>query len=292
MKYTASTLLLFFVLPTCYLHAQNTGINYTSPRFPLSFNTDLGKKIALHDDGNAAGDHYGLGIQSGLLQIFTRQTSDAIAIGYGSSNNFTENFRFKNTGSLGIGVTNPFFNLEVKGQTNINGSAGLATGMFFNNRTNTNGGFIGAKDNISKMGFFSFAADWGLGISAGGSPSLSFGGAINNNNYIIAALNFPPTLGRKISLYPGLTGDVGLGVAGNRLQIYGDNPNADVAIGFNNNNVFEERFAIKPNGSIAVLGNTGATGQYLFSNGPNAPAQWKTAREPASKMLSTARFNV
>lgn len=292
MKYTSLILLLFFVLSTRYSHAQNTGINYATPRFPLSFNTDLGKKIALFDDGNAAGDHYGLGIQSGLLQIFTRQTSDAIAMGYGSSNNFTENFRFKNTGSLGIGVVNPFFQLEVKGQANINGGAALATGMFFNNRTNTNGGFIGAKDNISKLGFFSFAADWGLGINMGGATSMAFAGAINNNNYLKAALNFPPTLGKKISLYPGLTGDVGLGVAGNRLQIYADNPNADVAIGYNNNNVFEERFAIKPNGSLAIMGNTGTAGQYIFSNGPNAPAQWKAAREPASEMLSTSRFNV
>jgi hypothetical protein len=87
-------------------------------------------------------------------------------------------------------------------------------------------------------------------------------------------LSFPPVLGKKISLYPGATGDVGFGVAGNRLQIYADNPNADVALGWDAAGTFNERFAVKPNGALAVVGNTGSAGQVLTSNGSGAAATW------------------
>lgn len=89
-----------------------------------------------------------------------------------------------------------------------------------------------------------------------------------------APLGFPPALGKKITLYPGATGDVGIGVAGNRLQLYADNPNADVAMGYDQAGVFTERFAVKPTGALAVNGNAGATGQVLQSNGAGAAAAW------------------
>jgi hypothetical protein len=89
-------------------------------------------------------------------------------------------------------------------------------------------------------------------------------------------LSFAPVLGKKISLYPGATGDAGFGVAGNRLQIYADNPDADVAIGYDAAGTFNERFAVKPNGALAVVGNTGTEGQVLQSNGSNAAPSWVT----------------
>jgi hypothetical protein len=90
-----------------------------------------------------------------------------------------------------------------------------------------------------------------------------------------APLSFPPSLGKKITLYPGNTGDAGFGVSGNRLQIFSDNPSADVALGYDAAGVFNERFAIKPNGALAVVGNTGLAGQVLSSGGSNA-AQWRS----------------
>ena len=89
-----------------------------------------------------------------------------------------------------------------------------------------------------------------------------------------APLGFSPSLGKKISLYPGATGDVGFGVSPNRLQIYADNPNADVAIGYDAAGTFNERLAVKANGALAVNGNTGTTGQILQSNGPGTAATW------------------
>ncbi len=88
-----------------------------------------------------------------------------------------------------------------------------------------------------------------------------------------APLGFPPSLGKKITLYPGATGDAGFGMAGNRLQIYADNPSADVAIGFDAAGTFNERFAFKPNGALAINGSTGTTGQVLASAGANA-SKW------------------
>jgi hypothetical protein len=94
------------------------------------------------------------------------------------------------------------------------------------------------------------------------------------NNAPNAPLSFPPVLGKKITLYPGATGDVGFGVSGNRLQIYSDNPNADVAIGYDAAGTFNENFAVKANGALAVSENTGAPGQVLTSKGNGAAATW------------------
>ncbi len=89
-----------------------------------------------------------------------------------------------------------------------------------------------------------------------------------------APLSFPPVLSKKITLYPGASGDVGFGVAGNRLQIYADHSGADVAVGWDQAGTFNERFAFKPNGALAVNGSSGAAGQVLQSNGSASGATW------------------
>jgi hypothetical protein len=77
----------------------NVGIGTSSPGFPLNFASTLGDKIALW--GNS-GAHYGIGIQSLVLQIHTDGPGADIAFGYGSSSLFTEKFRLKGTGGLTI----------------------------------------------------------------------------------------------------------------------------------------------------------------------------------------------
>jgi len=105
-----------------------------------------------------------------------------------------------------------------------------------------------------------------------------------------APLGFPATLGRKITLYPGASGDVGLGVAGNRLQIYADNPNADVALGYDAAGTFNERFAVKANGALAVSGNTGTQGQVLQSNGGGAAASWVSPAASLYQVLNSTNY--
>jgi hypothetical protein len=109
-------------------------------------------------------------------------------------------------------------------------------------------------------------------------------------------LSFAAALGKKISLYPGATGDVGFAVAGNRLQIYSDNSNADVALGYDAAGTFNERFAFKPTGAMAVNGNAGATGQVLTSNGSGAAATWNAPSAATYNNIytieSVTHFNV
>lgn len=91
------------------------GIGNTTPSVPLHFASTIGNKIALW--GTDANQHYGLGIQGSLLQIYADQSGSDISFGYGSSGNFTENMRIKGSGAVGIGTTNPGSKLEVSATT-------------------------------------------------------------------------------------------------------------------------------------------------------------------------------
>lgn len=98
---------------------------------------------------------------------------------------------------------------------------------------------------------------------------------IKNSNPT-APLSFATELGKKISLYHGNTGDVGISVQGNALQLYVDDANGQVQLGYDDRGIFQERFAIKRTGALAIAGNTGNAGQVLTSNGNGAAAQWKS----------------
>ncbi len=239
----------------------NLGINNLTPQFPLSLNGSLGDKISLWTDGTPT--HYGLGVQPGLLQLFSKTNVDNIAFGYGSSAAFAERARIINNGGDGMMLNG---RLHLK-----NGSSPIdpnESGGIWLYRSDNSGllGFMGTQNN-QNIGFYGGPAGWGFTYDAINSR-VGIGNQTPN-----APLSFPATLGKKITLYPGATGDVGFGVSGNRLQIYSDNPNADVAIGYDAAGTFNERFAIKPNGALAINGNTGLPGQVLVNDGAGVP-QW------------------
>ncbi|HMK04804.1 MAG TPA: hypothetical protein VK489_11455 [Ferruginibacter sp.] len=243
-------------------NAQNVGIGTATPGFPLNFANTAGDKISLF--GNT-GNHYGFGIQSGLLQVHSDIAGSNIAFGYGSSASFTERMRIiNNTGFDGMSLNGRL--ILRNGSTDlVNGGAGV---WLYKADNSGQLGFMGTQNN-QNIGFYGGSAGWGFTYNAINSHV-----GIGNNNPN-APLAFAASLGKKITLYPGATGDVGFGVAGNRLQIYSDNPNADVAIGYDAGGTFNERFAVKPNGALAINGNTGTATKVLTSNGV-APATWSS----------------
>ncbi|MBL0153428.1 MAG: tail fiber domain-containing protein [Chitinophagaceae bacterium] len=91
----------------------NMGIGTSNPLVPLAFSNTLGNKIALYT--NSTTSQYGMGVVSGLLQIYGDVISADIGFGYGSSSNFTERMRIKGTGFVGIGTSNPTQALHVVG---------------------------------------------------------------------------------------------------------------------------------------------------------------------------------
>jgi hypothetical protein len=101
-----------------YRSSGNVGIGEANPGFPLNFASSLGDKISLY--GNS-GNHYGFGIQGGLLQIHSDISASDIAFGYGSSASFTETMRIKGNGNVGIGINNPADKLSVNGNGRVSG---------------------------------------------------------------------------------------------------------------------------------------------------------------------------
>jgi hypothetical protein len=183
-------------------------------------------------------------------------------------------------GNTGIGVFNPLARLDVAGGNgDLVGTEGdvrigsSAVRLKFG--ITTSGGSSGAA-TIMEQG--TGGAYNTLALGTQGTKVLFVNGATGRvgigTDTPNVPLGFPPSLGKKITLYPGATGDVGFAVAGNRLQIYADNPSADVAMGYDAAGVFNERFAVKPTAALAVNGNTGSAGQVLQSNGAAAAATW------------------
>lgn len=258
------TLPLITMVSIFFANAQNVGIGTTTPGFPLNFSNTLGDKISLY--GNS-GSHYGLGIQSGLLQIHTDAGAANIAFGYGSSNSFTERMRILNNGNYDGMSLNGRLILKNGSNDPVGGGGGV---WLYKANNSSLLGFMGTQNN-QNIGFYGGSGGWGFTYDA-----LNSRVGIGNNNPN-APLSFAATLEKKITLYPGATGDAGFGMSGNRLQIFSDNPNADVAIGYDAAGTFNERFAVKPNGALSIVGNTGSSLQLLASKGAGSAAEWTTA---------------
>lgn len=89
---------------------SNVGIGQNNPGFPLNFANVAGPKISLY--GNS-GNHFGFGIQSALLEIYTGSYNADVAFGYGTSGALNETMRIKGNGNVGIGTASPSAKLHI-----------------------------------------------------------------------------------------------------------------------------------------------------------------------------------
>jgi len=95
--------------------------------------------------------------------------------------------------------------------------------------------------------------------------NIGVGGVTNPTR----TLSFPAVLGEKILLYPGGTGEVGIGVYGNELRLHCDNPGSSVSFGTQDNaGVFTQagRFQISAPYALFVNGSIWANGTTYASD--------------------------
>lgn len=238
---------------------NNFGINNSNPRAPLSFAAINGNKIDVYYEGPTA--MYGMGIGSAELQLYSANPGAHTSIGYGASAAFTETFRINNNGTTLI--NNP---------VTLAANTEIATYFKTNNKYSGAIKVIGTGTNTARLGLFAYTGNAATDLKE--YLSINDNGNVGIENIAPTnPLSFPATLEKKISLYPGATGDVGLAVSGNELRIYSDNSAAVTTIGFDDFiNGFKEIFRVDPSGATtitnpsALLGNVQSASYFKTGN--------------------------
>ena len=153
------TILFSLIIYTTFVNAQNVGIGTTTPNFPLSFPNTLGDKISLW---GTTGNHYGVGVQSGLLQIHSDASFAHIGFGFGSSSNFTERMRIINEGEYGMALDGRI--ILRNGTSPLNPAAGGGVWMY----KGDNSGLLGLMgvQNNQNIGFYGGSEGWGFTYDA------------------------------------------------------------------------------------------------------------------------------
>lgn len=233
---------------------QNVGIGNQTPNAPLQFaNNTLNRKIVLYEYVNNDHEFYGFGLNSGVLRYQTATSSDDHVFYSGTNGTSSrELMRIKGSGLVGVGAADPAYPLDVNGRIRIRGGGddNSSAGIWLNSNTNNAlQAFVGITQ--SNVGFYGGNAGWGLMMSTE-NGNVGIG-----NSVPYSPLSFKQALGKKISLYPGPSGDAGFGVWGNELRIHSDNPNAAITFGYDSYNdpKFTESMRITGAGNIG-MGNS------------------------------------
>ncbi len=196
-------------------------------------------------------------------------------IGNGTSSLRTNALTILQNGNTGIGIVNPSYKLEVASRMLIRSGGSLAqsAGLWLNNTANsTSPAFIGMANDNNLVGFYgNNGGGWGLAMNTNnGNVGIGLNGGVPAK-----PLSFPAALGEKILLYPGGTGEVGIGVYGNELRLHCDNPGSMVSFGTQDNvGNFTQAgrfqvsapYALYVNGSIWANGTTYASDERFKQN--------------------------
>ncbi len=271
--------------------AQNTGIGTTTPLAKLHIFSGASGNVSPHlpmvveSNGNT---------YINLLSPNANETS----ILFGNAGNAASGGIVYNNSGTPMGLqfrtngNNTRMIVSSSGDVRI-GGGGAEVGATFDVFRGTNGGGTAIFRGTNHISHFNYSTSEHTFIRAGKSNGFVIlndipGGRVGiNYGNPNAPLGFAPALGKKITLYPGASGDVGFAVQGNLLQMYADLPNADIAFGFDQSNVFTERFRMRGNGTFLVNGNAGSPGQVLQSNGEGTSPTWS---QPTNLLYSNTVF--
>jgi hypothetical protein len=180
-----------------FFSAKKIGINDQDPYFPLTFNNDFGDKISLNNRtcNNILGqcfstnEHYGIGLQSNLFQIFTKDINGDIVFGYGKSSTMTERLRIKGNGKVGIGLISPNDILDINGRARIRHNINSA-GIWMSNSTNSvsvaDGAFYGMKTD-TEAGIW-IGNNWRFWVNNSGNVTV--GGTVTASCGVLVCSDF------------------------------------------------------------------------------------------------------
>jgi hypothetical protein len=261
----------------------NIGVGTSAPGYPLNFSNTIGDKISLF---GSSGNHYGFGIQGGLLQMYTDAAAANISFGFGSSANYTERVRINNTGTEGMYVNG---RLHLK-----NGSspvdASQSGGIWLYKADNTALlSFVGTENN-KNVGFYGGPAGWGFTYDAINSR-VGIGNTNPVNRLDVAGLNNWDLTNTEGDMRIGNSSyriKFGVALAGggagaSSIMQYGVPGGVNnLALGsqgkayINLNGGGDYIDITNVNGGIRVNGNAGSPGQILQSNGSGAAPGWAT----------------
>jgi len=173
------------------------------------------------------------------------------------------------SGNVGIGTTTPSTRLHIfQGASgtdpyaeyspltvesnsntylNLLSPAANETALLFGSGTSTNGVIM--YNNSATPNGFQFRTSGNVTrMVIDNSGNVGIG-----TDYPSRALSFPAVLAKKISLYPGATGDAGFGVFGNELRVHSDYSGADITFGYDDFALgFTERIRMKGNGNVGI----------------------------------------
>lgn len=251
------------------LRNGNVGIGTNTPGSLLSFADITGDKISLYGSGPG---HYGLGIQSALLQVYTDAAAANIAFGYGSSAAFTERMRIQNAGTDGM---------ILKGRLSLkNGTSPLdvsqTPGIWLYKPDNSLPlSFIGTETS-QNVGFYGGPRGWGftydainsrVGIGANNPAYLL---DVNGRMRIRHANGEEPGIWLNNNTNAGTAAFIGL-QNNDQVGFYGTGGAGwDLTMNVNN-------------GALSLNGSAGSSKQVLMSNGPTSAPAWT----PAGNIVQT-----